>query len=122
MNEPQSAGRDLDGGLRPHSAAARNLRARRYNPDERRRSDYPHHLDPLPRHIRTRGVTDRAGIPLTLALNRKAGAAMNRSPIATFLMVLGGLVLLLPGACVVIVIKAVGWPTANDGGLILLWL
>ena len=47
---------------------------------------------------------------------------MNRSPTAIVLMVLGGIVLLLPGACAVFFINAFGWPTSNDGGLILLWL
>jgi hypothetical protein len=47
---------------------------------------------------------------------------MSRSPIATLLKVIGGIVLLVPGICVIFVISAFGWPNANDGLLILLWV
>jgi hypothetical protein len=45
---------------------------------------------------------------------------MNRSPILTLLMVLGGIILLLPGVCAVVFMTAGGM--YGDSTLTLLWL
>jgi hypothetical protein len=48
---------------------------------------------------------------------------MKRDPAVTVLMVIGGILLLLPAACVVVVTGAVGMPRGDDWEIIVpLWL
>jgi hypothetical protein len=47
---------------------------------------------------------------------------MKRHPLLTILMLVGGILMLLPGACAIFFMNAFGMPSGGDGQIILLWL